>query len=376
MPSHPPTDFDVHGAVAIRLVDAEPRDARVVERQLGPSTTPLDRDPDVVIRFVDRMPPDGRLRFLGKNEAAFTDARYLVLQGRHKSPVKVSIPFDQLAGDSACEIVVERGLMAIPLLVAIVNLTAFGNGSIPLHAVAFVHEGRGVLTLGWAKGGKSETLLAFTAQGADFVGDEWIHLDPASGRLHALSEPMRVWDWQIRSLPGLADRIPGGDRRRLMATRALSASLEAVGAMPLVGRSRIGRLAARVREPVERQLSVQVPPGRLLGRAPLPDGAQLDRVVLVMSHATSDLTVEQIDAADVAARATQSFLFELADLFAHYRRFRFAFPDRRNVLIDQLETRYEAAVSAALAGVPAIAVSHPYPLQIARLYDVIAPALA
>ena len=374
MPILPPTDFDVHGAVGIRLTDAEPGDARVVERQLGPLRTSLDREPDVVIRFVDRMPPDGEVRFLGSDEAAFTDARYLVLRGRHKSGVIVSIPFDRLGVDGPCEIIAERGLVAIPLLVAIVNLTAFANGRIPLHGSAFVHEGRGVLTLGWAKGGKSETLLAFTARGADFVGDEWIHLDPSSNRLRALPEPMRVWDWQIRSLPGLADRIPGGDRRRLAATRAVSASLRAVGAMPLVGRA-IGRFAARLRDPVERQLSVQVPPARLLGRPPLPNGAQLDRIVLVMSHESSGSTVLPIDVADVARRATQSFLFELADLFGHYRRFRFAFPDRRNGLIDLLEMRYEAAVLAAFADVPAIAVAHPYPLEIATLYDVIAPAL-
>ncbi len=374
MPRAMTPEFDLHGAVGIRLVDADPGDARIIERQLGPIGSTLDREPDIVIRFVDRMPLEGRLRYLGLDEAAFTDDAYLVLRGRQKSSVQVAIPLDAL-GTGRLEIVAERGLSAIPLLVPLVNLTAFANGWLPLHAGAFVHDGLGVLTIGWAKGGKSETLLSFTAQGADLVGDEWVHIDPAARRIRALPEPMRVWDWQIRSA-GLEDRIPARDRRRLAATRAASSALLGVTRLPIIGGSAIGRVATRARPVVERQLSVQVPPDRLLGRAALPDGAALDRVVLVMSHASEDMTVAPVDPADVARRATQSFLFELSDLLEHYRRHLFAFPDRRSALLDELETRHADATLRALDGVSAIAVGHPYPLEIGRLYEAIAPALA
>ena len=374
MPDDRTADFDLHGAVGIRLVDADPRDVQTIERQLGPPSR-LDRQPDILLRFVDRMPMAGELRYLGSEEAGYTDDRYLVLRGRHKAGVKVAIQFDRIAADPPFEIVAERGLTAVPLLVAIVNLTAFANGRLPLHAGAFVHDGQGVLTIGWAKGGKSETLLAFTSRGAEFVGDEWIYLDPATGRAQALPEPMRIWDWQIRSLPEMAGRIPRGDRRRLAATRAVARTLRAVGRLALVGRSPVGRAATRLRVLVEQQLSVQVPTPRLLGRAPLPDGARIDRIVLVTSHASDAMTIEPVEATDVARRATQSFLFELTDILGHYRRFRFAFPSLRNPLIDDLERRYEAAAVEALGAIPAMAVSHPYPLRIERLYEVIAPAL-
>jgi hypothetical protein len=374
MPDDRTAEFDLHGAVGIRLIDADPADARTIERQLGPRSR-LERRPDLLIRFVDRMPMAGELRYLGSEEAGYTDDRYLVLRGREKSGVVVAIPFEDIAADGPCEIVAERGLRAVPLLVAIVNLTAFANGRLPLHAGAFVHDGHGVLTIGWAKGGKSETLLAFTSQGSEFVGDEWIYLDPATGRAQALPEPMRIWDWQIRALPDVAGRIPRADRRRLAAIRAAARALRVVGELPVVGRSAVGRAATRVRVLVEQQLSVQVPTARLLGRDPLPDGAPIDRIVLVTSHASDAMTIESIEAADVARRATQSFLFEMTDFFGHYRRFRFAFPSLRNPRIDDLERRYEAAALEALGAIPAIAVGHPYPLRIERLFEAIAPAL-
>jgi hypothetical protein len=375
MPDDRTAEIDLHGAVGIRLVDADPGDVRTVERQLGPRSR-LDRGPDLLIRFVDRMPIVGELRYLGSEEAGYTDDRYLILRGRQKSDVVVGIPFDDIATGRPFEIVAERGLTAVPLLVAIVNLTAFANGRLPLHAGAFVHDDHGVLTIGWAKGGKSETLLAFTSRGSEFVGDEWIYLDPATGRAQALPEPMRIWDWQIRALPDVAGRIPRADRRRLAASRAVARALRVVSELPLVGRSAVGRAATRLRVLVEQQLSVQVPTSRLLGREPLTDGAHIDQIVLVTSHASDAMTVDPIEAADVARRATQSFLFEMADLLGHYRRFLFAFPARRNPLIDDLERQYEAAALEALGSIPAIAVGHPYPLRIERLFEVIAPALA
>ena len=368
-------DFDLHGAVGIRLVDAGPREIAIVERQLGPLGSTLEHEPDVLIRFVDRMPLSGELRLLGLDEAGYTDDAYLILRGRHKSDVKVAIPFDRIGGDGPCELVAERGLSSIPQLVGIVNLVALRNGLLPLHGGAFVYEGKGILTIGWAKGGKSETMLAFTAHGAELVGDEWVYLDPVDCSLRALPEPMRVWDWQIRSVDGLGRRIPAGDRRRLAVTRAAAATLRGVTRLPVVGRGGIGRVASRARVLVERQLSVQVPTERLLGRPARTGGARLDRLVFVGSQASDEMTVEAIGGADVARRATQSFLFELSDLLGHYRRFRFAFPARSNPLLDELEPRYETIAVNALANVPAISVGHPYPLEIDRLYRTISPAL-
>jgi hypothetical protein len=367
------TEYDLHGAVGIRLLDTRPADVRVVDRQLGPLRATLGRDPDLAIRFVDRLDADGPLRYLGHEDAGFTDTRYLVLRGKHKSTIRVSLPLDTLGGP--CEIVAERGTPAIPLLVPILNAIALGNGLVPLHGSAFIHEGQGILTLGWAKGGKSEALLAFTARGALYVGDEWVYLDPERQWLHGLPEPMRVWAWQLRMMPEFARRVPGSDRRRLAGTGAVSSLLRGAGRLPVVGRRAPGRLATRARAIVERQLSVQVPPHRLLGGQVAEGGTHVDRLVLIMGHEDEAIVVEPADAADIARRATESFLFETADLFAHHRRFRFAFPDQVNPYLASIEERHRTAVEHGLRGIPGLLVRHPYPVEIPRLYDAIAPRL-
>ena len=145
-------DFDLHRLAAIRLVGATPGDAAAVARQLGPLQAVVDREPDLVIRFVDGLERSSRVRYIGLDDAGFTDDAFLVLRSKHKSPARVKIDFSQLGGPT--EIVCERGVAAVPLLIPILNMTLLARGVLPLHASAFVHEGTGVVATGWSKGGR------------------------------------------------------------------------------------------------------------------------------------------------------------------------------------------------------------------------------
>src|SRR6266508_1771828 len=143
-------DFDLHGLVGIRVVDGTARDVAAVAAQLGPLPRRLDREPDIVIRFVDRLELGSRLRYLGARDAGWTDDGFFVLRSR-KQPVVVRLPMGDIGG--RCEIVSESGVPAIPFLIAILNLTVLGNGALPLHAAAFELDGVGTLVTGWSKGG-------------------------------------------------------------------------------------------------------------------------------------------------------------------------------------------------------------------------------
>ena len=82
---HPTVDFDLHGLVGVRLIGATQREVNAVGRQLGPIQRPLNRDPDITIRFVDRLTTSSPLRYLGVDDAAFTDDAFLVLRSKHKA---------------------------------------------------------------------------------------------------------------------------------------------------------------------------------------------------------------------------------------------------------------------------------------------------
>jgi hypothetical protein len=372
-PGGRPIDFDLHGAVGIRLLGATPADANAVRRQLGPIERTLARPADIEIEYVDRLPLDGALRAIGRDDAAFDATRFVVLRGRFKAAVRVALPLDQVGGP--CRIVAERGAGTIPLLIPIVNLSALGRGLLPIHASAFVHEGVGVLVTGWAKGGKSEVLLAFAAKGASYVGDEWVYLADGGARMVGLPEPIRLWDWQLREMPEFAARVSRGQRARLASTRAVGSVISGVAGAPVIGRTAGGRTLRRMRPFVDHQLDVQIPPARLFDGRVLTAGAALDRVVFVESVDAPGVTVEPIEGSVIAARMVHSIRHEWLDLWTAYLKWRYAFPDRPNAHLEGLEATLSERLEEALGGRPALSLRHPYPPDIPALADALAPHL-
>jgi hypothetical protein len=362
-------DYDLHGLAGIRLVDASPGDAAAVARQLGPIRAPLDREPDIVLRFVDRLATPSTLRYLGLGEVGFTDDAFFVLRSRHKTPAKVRVRFAELGG--RCEIVCEHGLAAVPLLIPILNLTVLRRGAAPLHASAFVFEGTGVVATGWAKGGKTEALLAFMSRGAEYVGDEWVYAGADGERVHGIPEPIRVWDWHLRELPEYRALLRTGDRARLAAIRsvvALESSLAATGASGLAPVRALTRLSPLLR----RQLFVDVPPETLPGGLGALS-ARFDRLFFLASHERSDVTVERIDPLEVARRMVFSHQHERLDFLSSYLQFRFAFPDRINPILEEAEQLERESLERVLAGKACYAVHHPYPVSIPALFDAMRP---
>lgn len=353
-------DFDLHGIVGIRLVDAQPGDVATVLRQLGPLQRDFDRTPDLTIRFVDRCideadhPP---LTYAGMGEGAFDDEAFYLLRGRGQVTARAMIPFDRIG--QPLEIICERRMPAVPHLLTLINLTALTKGVLPLHASAFTAGDTGVLVTGWSKGGKTEALLGCMGEGAAYVGDEWVYLTD-DGRMLGLPEPIRLWSWQLQQLPHLLRARPLADRARLRAWAAAAA------AMARVSRSRLPRtgLLERCRPVVGRQAYLQIPPVDLFGPDAVTLEGRLDAVVLVASGESPRTDVIPVEAADIAGRMAASLSAERAMFLEHYQQFRYAFPDRGSDVVDKAEQLELALLHALLHDTPAAMVVHPYPCRI------------
>ena len=362
-------DFDLHGVVGIRLVDPSPSDMTVVRRQLGLLERPLARDPDVVVRFVDALPTPG-LRFVEFGRTGFTDDGFFVLQSR-KRAARVRIAFDRV-GD-CCEIVCQRGLRSVPLLMAIVTLTALKRDCVPLHASAFVHEGTGVLVTGWAKGGKTEALLAFAARGAEYVGDEWILLTRDGRRMYGIPEFIRLQDWHLRQLPAVQRKVGRSHRLLFQAIRGVDRLHGAVPAGRLA-RSFPMKMLAEALPALRRQLNVQLDPADVFPGGPRSFAATPEKVFLMVGHDEPTIRVDGIDPQEVARRMVASNCYEQQPLLTTYLAYQFAFPGRRNTFIDRAPALQAEILASALAGKEAFTVRHPYPCDLGALFEAMAPA--
>ena len=359
-------DFDLHGVVGVRLVAPTPADVAVVERQLGPLQKDLSREPDILVRFVDRMPDDGPLTYVDWPGSGFTGNGFYLLRGRHGIAARARLELD--TAGQRCEIVCERRGGPVPHLLALINLTATAHGVLPLHASAFDFEGQGVLATGWAKGGKTELLLAFAAHGARYIGDEWVYLT-ATGDMFGVPEPIRLWYWHIAQLPHLAQGLSRPDRVRLGVLPRVSAAAE-TAADRIGGAGGVGSVLRRAAPVVRRQSAVQISPYEVFGADNVVLRGRLDTIVLVTSHDQPGVTVQPADASVVARRMLASLTDERQPFLAAYRQYCFAFPNRRSDVVESVTERESALIEAAFAGRRCFQLAHPYPMTLA---DLVAP---
>jgi hypothetical protein len=363
---HGAVDFDLHGLAGVRLVGAAPSDVAAVERQLGPLRAELSREPDILVRFVDRLELSEPMRLLGVGDAGYTDEGFVVLRSRHKSKARVLMPLADVGAQP--EIVCERGLAAVPLLIPVLNLTVLSNGALPLHAAAFEFEGAGIVATGWSKGGKTESLLAFAARGARYVADEWAYLSGDGRRVYGIPEPVRLWDWHLRQASEYRRRIGRGQRARLGALRAAAAT---EGAARALRRGRRGGAVDRVYSVLRNQLHVDAEPELLFGeRQP---SASFDRLFFLVTHDSPETVVEPIEPGNVARRMLFSLQYERQDFIGAYLKLRFAFPEARSPLIEDAERIERERLLQVFAGKPAYIVRHPYPTSLAGLHDAMRP---
>ncbi len=364
-------DFDLHGLIGIRLLEATASEAAAVAKQLGLSPTSLQREPEIIIRWVDGF-SSSRLKVLGDHEVGYNADAFFLLRGKNQARCRVQIPFESI-GDvaAATEIVCESGVKGVPLLVPIVNLTLLAKGIVPIHASAFVYRGQGVLAAGWSKGGKTEALLSFMAAGAKYVADDWVYIT-REGRLYGIAEPVRLRAWHLDGLPQFRRRVPLLARARL---RALHLADRWKDSLPQRNRWLPVRSIGRVLHVLARQAFVTIPPSRLFDQQMASPSVSFDHLFLLASHESDDIRIEPVDPAEVARQMVFSVQEERDRFLTYYRKFRFAFPERANPLIDESERLQRELLVEAFAGKRAHAVFHPYPLRVSSLFDRMQPLL-
>ncbi len=361
-------DLDVHGIVGVRLVAATAKEAAKVARQLGAERTSLVREPDIVVHFTERLSTPA-ITFLGLNSTAFTDDGFYVLD-KNDGEIQAQIPFDQIGGQ--CELLCTSGLDSVPLLMDIVRFSFLAKHHVPLHASAFRYGETGVLVMGWAKGGKTEALLAFANHGAQYVGDEWVMLSADGRRMYGLPVSVAIRDWHVEHIPNLVPRVSLEHRILFTVIRSLEGLYAIWGRTPW-RKSLLRRMLGKGLPRLRQQLIVRRHPRDLFRDRYCEEGVAMDKLFLTMGHSEPDFRVTPADPSDIARRMVASVIYEHAQFFEYYEAFLFAFPHRRNAFLDDMDTLHEKLLCQALEGKEAYEVKHPYPFSFEDLFDAMRP---
>lgn len=349
----------VGGLVNLRLTNSQPDDRRNIQRQLGTLVAhgpALDHDIDLIFTS---DPLDRDAVFIGANDSGRADHRFLLYQDGRAFAYEIH-------PERAPSIHISHGSGNVPLLVPLISAVAAAKGSIPLHASAFVWEGRGVLVGGWSKGGKTEALMPFIEHGAAFVGDEWLFLAPDEEVVTGIPEPIRMWDRHIDELTNLRQRVSFGDRARMRSWKQAARVLRLLAPSD----SLVGKLA----DAADRQRFTKLDPARAFGRDQCARQARIDVIFLVMSGQGADIEVQPADGAMVGNLISTSTRFEHLRVLEAELKQEYAFPERPPLLWHAVTRRTEE-LADRVAHLPAYVVTHPYPVTCGDLYRSMAPVI-
>lgn len=355
-------DYDIHGLVGVRLVAASQTNVAAVNAQIGPPCPRDLRQPDIVVRYVDRLSAEP-LRYVDLGKTASSEAQFIVFP-EEDTKGKVIIPFDRIGTE--CEILCEHSVGWIPLLIPIINLTALKkHGCVPIHASALAHEGTGVLVTGWVKSGKSEALLAFSQRGATYIGGEWVLLSPDGNSMYGLPGTFRMWDWQRRELHHV--HPIGGNAGIFPLIRLLDSVQRAMPEVLL----RLGplKLLREGMPALRRQLNFRVEPKVIFADRCGSLTGHPDKIFVGMVHSDQRVLIEPAETSTVADQLACAMEFELTSLMSHYRAFKFAFPGMRNEFLEKVHDVLRDALKEALASKEIYMLYHPHPVSFDDLYQ-------
>lgn len=360
-------DYDIHGLLGVRLINPSRSDAEAVSKQLGSLQGPLSREPDVVLRFVKKLSTGG-LRQVELNVNGFSDEAFFILQSSNR-PTKVRIAIDEIGGH--CELVCESGLPSVPLLTEILNLTVLNQGCVPVHASAFVYEGKGVVVTGWARCGKTEAVLAFAKQGAQYVGDEWVILSGDGKKMYGVPGNIQVSESHLENAPKIRRQLRS-EARILFAAIHWLCRMQ-TGIPGSLNRTFPVQLLRRTVWALKHQLRVSLKPEGLSGGDPLSFEARPDKFFLFIPHSDCSIHIETSDPLRIARRMFASIRCEQLFLMQHYLASKFAFPGMRNTFIEGAHELESRILDRALAGKEAYTVWLPYPVSLDRLFEAMRP---
>jgi hypothetical protein len=216
-------------------------------------------------------------------------------------------------------------------------------------------------------------LLTYAANGAEYIGDEWVYLSSDGQHMYGIPEPIRVWNWHLKELSYYKAKVNSSDLVRLRILNTVTKSMDLFETSKFIRGSSLFKLSRRLNAVMRQQRHVDIPPEKLFGKAAGTTKGNLDKVFFVATHDSPEIIVQPIDPQEIVERMVFSLQEERGEFLSYYQKFRFAFPGVSNPFIDQIEETQRRILTNVLAGKETYAVYHPYPFSLPKLFELTRP---
>jgi hypothetical protein len=213
-------------------------------------------------------------------------------------------------------------------------------------------------------------MLAFANHGSYYIADEWTVFSP-NNEVFGIPEPIRLWDWHIRQIPHLRPLIKGKKKLIFATIHGIDKMMNILSKIGMSGTFPFSAIAEAL-PAMKRQLNLRIHP-EVIFQKRLKESGVPQTVFLIGGHASPEITVQPISPSEVTERMLHSNLLEFSPLLEHYRAFRFAFPDRKNRILENLESLQRKLINKRFDQYRCFLVLHPYPVVFEELFEKLRP---
>lgn len=358
--------LNLHNLIRIELIN-EPREVKSFYRdRLGLAVFEADTfgndEADIEVTFVYNIKVKSNVEFIDDTAAYDDESFYKIAKGGGK----ICIPLESF--DLPCRVICETSVEPAILFEVLEQLymshIALKKGAIFVHSSAVFFNNKGILLPGWAAVGKTVILLRFLNEDAQYISNDLTILKEDGGMLAypigiCLNEYYR--EALLEVLPNNWGNMLN---RREQAIRAgLTFLGTALGKTPIYAVKDMGSRISKMAK--NRGLLATVPYLTLYPQGKIKMQSNLDVVFLLVSSEAAEVEISQTDSRFLASKMAPCVSAEVSSHLAGlYDKFRFAFPNKRNELIENSEKMSQEIMRKAFEG------KELYYVRLPKTYDV------
>ena len=228
--------------------------------------------------------------------------------------------------------------------------------------------------MGWSNGGKTSVLLSLAANGAEYVGDEWLAITNDGSEMIGYPIPLSISKWQLKQMPKLKAKVSKGAK---IADIFIEFILSFLKLVLKIGDSKFILLhfPKKILYYVEKLLKKKIAPHKVFGDKVRNVPTPVDFLFLTLRHQGSDIKIEKCKSYEIICRMINSNNYEQNLFYDYYNAFKYAFPERSNRFLDEAKEIHAQQLLKALKDKKAYKVISPSPVSLNDLYKKINLAL-
>jgi hypothetical protein len=336
--------LNFHDLVKIEVINEPNKIREFLQREFHVFMTDEAESPDIKIEFMDKIQGSHHIEFIGDTAAYDEKSFYVIDQNRNKA----SVPFDKL-GNNKCNIQCETE-MSLDTLFYFILEPALHYYMLPkkatlIHSSATCLNRVGILFPAWGGTGKTDILLNFLKNGASYMSDDWTIITE-KGQMLAYPRTINIFDYNIDNFPELRYCIPNKVfHRKLFLNRAFTGFHQF---LQNITRTRSYEPLQIITNCVGEFLecNTRVPYDTLFPNASIQMICSIGKVFFLTRSNTLKVKINEESPQRLAQKMIPCLMYERRYFLNLYRMFQFAFPARKNKLIDKDEVSREIILKA------------------------------